>query len=233
MSQFDLPIEELAKMAIQKPDDFGYWGDEEMFVTWGFSGHNQTAISPILDQANFRAACDQLMTKYPDDFRIESFRHWACSWVEQLVCRILAHKERGFVKDNITEAFIEAIELHKSKDDYPILDEQIFSEMEAEAIINCISDLPRYMLDMIDEDDPYWVTDVIECLENDLNVYICPDAELYPKDSEILMAVYIKELWNPDQIDLWEEFCVENNLEFPPKKKNPNQLTLFGDNDDK
>ena len=29
-------ISKLAEMALKKPDDFGYWGYEDMFKTWGF-----------------------------------------------------------------------------------------------------------------------------------------------------------------------------------------------------
>lgn len=230
MSKYNLP--QLAEMAVQKPEDFGYWGDQEMFVTWGFSGHDLTPMSPILSKANFKAISEELMTKYPDDFRIENYKHWACGWVDRLVCRVLIHKDKGFVEENITKAFSEAIDYHLSLEDYGVIDENLYSEMEAEAVIECITDLPKYLLDMIDQDDAFWVDKIIHSLYENLNVEIYPDAEIYPKDSEILMAVYIEQLWNQENIDLWEDFCVTNNLEFPPKKTNPNQLTLFGDNND-
>lgn len=223
------PITELAKMALQKPEDFGYWGDEDMFVTWGFTGHDRTGASKILEEANFKAISEDLMSKYPNDFRIEHYGHWACGWVDRLVCRILHHKDKGLVEENITEAFAKAIEYHIQLEDYPIFDENLYSEMEAEEVFRSITDLPNYLLDMIDQDDPFWVDKILHSLYENLNVYIDPDAEIYPKDSEILMAVYIEQLWNPETIDLWEDFCSTNNLEFPPKKNNPNQLNLFGD----
>lgn len=216
-------------MALKKPDDFGYWGDEEMFVTWGFSGHDRTGMAKILEEANFKAISEDLMTKYPDDFRIEHYRHWACGYVDRLVCRILIHKDKGIIEENITEAFAKAIEHHIELEDYPIFDENLYSEMQAEEILRSITDLPNYLLDMIDQDDAFWVDKILHSLYENLNVYIDPDAEIYPKDSEILMAVYIEQLWNPENIELWEEFCSQNNLEFPPKKNNPNQLKLFED----
>lgn len=216
-------------MALKKPEDFGYWGEEEMFVTWGFSGHDQSAMSKIFEQANFKAISEDLISKYPDDFRIERYRHWACSWVERLVCRILVDENKGLVQSNITEAFARAIDYHIQLDDYPIFDENLYSEMQAMAIIECISDLPEYLANMINQDDAFWVDKIIHCLSENLNVYIDPDADVYPKDDEILMAVYLEQLWNPEEIDLWEDFCSRNNLEFPMKKKNPNQLSLFED----
>lgn len=214
-------------MALKKPEDFGYWGDEDMFVTWGFTGHDRTGMAKILEEANFKAISEDLMTKYPDDFRIEHYRHWACGWVDRLVCRILIHKDKGFVEENITEAFAKAIEYHIQLEDYPIFDENLYSEMQAEEIFKCITDMPKYLLDMVDQDDAFWVDKVLHSLYENLNVYIDPDAEIYPKDDEILMAIYIEQLWNTENIDLWEDFCSRNNLEFPPKKKNPNQLSLF------
>ena len=231
MTIFNSPIEKLAEMALTKPDDFGYWGSEDMFLTWGFSGHDKTGMSKNLELSNFKVISEDLITKYPEDFRIETYGHWACSWVERLVCKVL-NIPNDFSEENITDAFKAAINWHKELEDYPIADENDYSEMQAADIILSITDMPQYLKDMIDEDNPDWVFKIIECLEQELDIYIDPDAELYPKDNDVLMAVYIKELWNPETIYLWEDFCETNNLEFPPKKKNPNQLNLFGENDE-
>lgn len=222
-------LTELARSALQKPSDFGYWGDEEMFVTWGFTGHDKTAASKILEEANFKAISDDLLTRFPNDFRIERYKHWATGWVERLVCRILIHKDKEIVDENISEAFNEAMRYHEMLDDYPIIDETLYADMETLEIIQVMTDLPNYLLEMIDTEDPDWVQKMLESLYENLNVAICPDAESWPKDNEILMAIYSKELWNPENIEAWEDFCSENKLEFPPKKKNPNQLNLFGE----
>lgn len=226
----NMPVEKLAEMSLTRPDDFGYWGDHEMFSTWGFAGHNLTGMSSILEQANFKFACDTLIKQYPDDFRIERYSHWAAGWVEQLVCKVLLHKDVGIINNNISDAFKASVNLLITLQEDPVLDENIYYDMKAEVIFESIRDIPTYLLNMINVEDYDWVIKIIECLEQDLNIYIDPDAELYPKDSDILMAAYIKELWNPENIDLWEGFCQDNNLEFPPRKKNPNQLNLFGEN---
>lgn len=225
----NIPIEKLAEMAIQKPEDFGYWGDKEMFVTWGFTGHDRSAMSKILENANFVAISDDLIRKYPDDFRVEQYKHWACGWVDRLVCKVLLHKDGGFVRENITEAFIAAMDYHERLQDEGIISDELYYGYQAEEILRSISDLPKYLSDMIDQDSPFWVDTVLSTLEYEMNVYIDPDADVWPKDSEILMAVYMSELWNTENIHLWEDFCFENKLEFPPKRKNKNQLSLFGE----
>jgi hypothetical protein len=224
----DTPIEKLAEMALQKPEYFGYWGDEDMFVTWGFTGHDRTRDSYILENANFKAISEELMEKFPDDFRIENYSHWACGWVDRLVCKILIHKDKRFVDENITEAFRAAIRIHEVLDDYPVYDENLYSEMQVEEIYSFMNDLPSPILDMVDQYDENWVAKIVEQLEID-GVYIDPDASIYPKDDEILEAIYRAEIWNPENIEDWEEWCDTNGFEYPPKKKNPNQLSLFGE----
>jgi len=223
---FKTPITELAELALKKPDDFGYWGPKDMFVTWGFTGHDNSGASTILDEANFKAICDDLMTRFPNDFRIEHYNHWAVGWVDRLVCRILIHKDKEFIDDNISEAFVEAIKYHTMLADYPIIDETLYADMEALEISKVISDLPIYMSDMIDTDDETWLVKVLASMY-DSNIEICPDAGIWPTDNDILMAVYTEQLWNTENIALWEDFCSENGLELPSKKPNPNQLRLF------
>jgi hypothetical protein len=181
-----------------------------------------------LEEANFKAISDDLLTRFPNDFRIEHYNHWACGWVDRLVCKILIHKDKEIVDENISEAFLEAMKYHEMLDDYPVIDETLYADMETLEIFKVMSDLPTYLLDMIDTDDDNWLHKMLEALYND-NVYISPDGESWPTDSEILMAIYTEQLWNTENIDLWEDFCSRNSLEFPPRKNNPNQLSLFGE----
>ena len=37
-----------AKDGLQKPEDFGYWGSEDMFKTWGFCGVDKNRDSDLL-----------------------------------------------------------------------------------------------------------------------------------------------------------------------------------------
>ena len=219
-------IVEMAEKALTKPDDFGYWGPKDMFVTWGFTGHHLTGMSTILDKANFKVIRDDLMQEFPNNFRIENYTHWAAGYVDQLVCRVL--KEPGEVtEENITEAFEAAIAWHVKLDDYPVLDEFLYSEMDMLANFKFINDLPyKYMFN---ENDSDWQGKLLESLEVNMNFYVSMDSCSIPNDWDIMMAAYKAELWDPENIDVWEDFCKDNGLEFPPRKKNINQLSLFGD----
>lgn len=42
-----------AKDALEKPEDFGYWGNDQMFNTWGFCGIDKNRDSKILEESNF------------------------------------------------------------------------------------------------------------------------------------------------------------------------------------
>lgn len=216
-----------AKDGLTKPEDFGYWGSDDTFKTWGFCGIDKHRDSGVLDRSNFEVITKDLMSKYPEDFRIEGYGHWAVGHVDRLVCRILKNERDGLIEENITDAFREAMDWQDNLKDYPIANESHFSEMEYEEIIDSIKHLPYYLTSMINTDEDDWYYTVYEELAVNMNCEFCPDAQIYPKDNEILMAVYSRELWNEEEIELWEDFCLENNLQFPPKKKDPNQLSLF------
>ena len=63
-----------------------------------------------------------------------------------------------------------------------------------------------------------------------MDVELSVDAGAYPKDDEILMALYNLQLWNSNAIEEWNEWTDRNGLErIPFIKENPNQLKLFED----
>lgn len=219
------PITKLAELALKKPDDFGYWGSKDMFVTWGFTGHDETGMARVLERANFKTISESLLEEFPNDFRIENYSHWACGHVDRLVCRILK-EPGGIIEDNITEAFKAAIDWHISLENYPVADENVYSEMEVAEIFYWLNDLP--FREMFDE-NPSWREKLLESLYVNFDAYISPDGDAYPKDEDIYMAAYLANLCNSERLDLWEDFCSENGLELPSKKPNPNQLNLFED----
>ena len=81
-------IEKYAKQATKRPDDFGYWGSDDMFNTWGFTNIDQNRDSDVLERANFKYITEELMAIFPDDYRIETYNHWAVGSVDRLVCRV-------------------------------------------------------------------------------------------------------------------------------------------------
>ena len=116
--------------AIEKPEDFGYWGPKDTFVTWGFCGVDKTRDSEPLQLSNFKVISSDLMEKFPNDFRIETYRHWAVGSVDRLLCRVLKEQELGIVIDNITDAFKAAMLWQDKLQSYPIADEEDYMEME-------------------------------------------------------------------------------------------------------
>tara|TARA_R100000458_G_scaffold57613_2_gene64059 strand:- start:8 stop:523 length:516 start_codon:yes stop_codon:yes gene_type:complete len=77
--------------------------------------------SDILTQSNWRVALKKLDPSGKSvDVEIHRFGHWACGWWEALCV----------AKDS--EAWETVMELHESLHDYPVLDEEHYSEMETE-----------------------------------------------------------------------------------------------------
>lgn len=222
-------IDKLAGMALQKPDDFGYWGSEDTFVTWGFCGIDQNRASSVLERSNFEVITKDLINRFPDDFRIEGYKHWLVGHVDRLVCRVLK-TPNSFIDENITDAFRAAMFWHEKLMDYPIADEDHYSDMEFEEMIDTFKQMPKYLLDLINTSNDDWAEKIYHELISNMNVELSADAELYPNDDEILEAVYNLQMWNKDNIEGWSEFIDINNLEpIPYKKVNPNQLNLFED----
>lgn len=221
-------IEELASMALKKPEDFGYWGPKDMFKTWGFSGIDDTSQS-ILEKSNFEVISKDLMERFPGDFRIETYKHWVVGSIDRLVCRILL-SEGDVTENNISPSFIAAMEWQERLMEYSVADEHDYLNKEYESVIESIKELPSYLLDLIDTSDSNWADFIYNELAINMNLEIVPDAGLYPKDEDILMAVYNIQYWNKENIEGWTEFIERNNLEpIPTRQYNPNQLNLFED----
>lgn len=129
-----------AREALTRPDSFLYYGDLNMFVTWGYS-ISQTRDSSLLDLSNYRCLLADVTAHLeregldPGEY-IEETRssHWLCGWIEQLAVRVLVDESRGIVPDNITSAFrwlaSAASYLHS---DYPVWNDEDHSQLEFEA----------------------------------------------------------------------------------------------------
>ena len=215
-----------AAQALKKPEDFGYWGYDDMFLTWGFTGIDKNDASDLLEQSNFEVISKQLMEEYPDDFRIETYKHWAVNSVDRLVCRIL--KEPGeIVNLNITDAFRTAMDWHNELDNYSIADEEHYLRMEFDYAIELIKDMDSDLLQLINTESEDWAEDIYYQLTMNMGIDIVNE---YVKNDDIQMSVYVMQLWNLDAIEEWNEWTDRNNLErIPFRKENPNQLKLFED----
>ena len=224
-----------ANDGLQRPNDFGYWGSNDTFVTWGFCGIDKHRDSKILDLSNFSVITRNLMNRFPDDFRIEGFGHWAVGHTDRLVVRIL--KQDGPVnEENITDAFRAAMEWQDELLDYPVANDEHYSEMIYQDAIEIIRDIPSYLKSLIREDAEDWEDLVWQYLANYEDLIIDSDAELYPDDHQILAGIFHYGLMVKDEDDTynsWNEYCIENNYDnliVTPEKimqMNPLQSTLF------
>lgn len=237
-SDFDYSenILKCAKDGLQKPEDFGYWGSEDMFKTWGFCGVDKNRDSNLLEISNFEVITKDLMSKFPLDFRIENYSHWMVGNVDRLVCRILKY-EIPFIdqvkQEDITAAFISAMEWLDQLRDYPVADEGDYSDKEYEQSIAEIIEWDKDNPGMIHKDNlsiENWAERICYELENE--GYSYSEDSYYP-DEAIYKAIYKLGLQNEEQYGKWVEFCEKNNLDMPASfenemsKNNPNQLKLF------
>ena len=238
-----LDIVKLAEQALQKPDDFGWWGSDQMFVSWGWAGIDQHNASDAIQIVNFELITKDLMSRFPDDFDIVGLRHWAVGHVDRLTCRILINPDNGINIDNITEAFCASMEWLIQLDDYPIVDDDKLHEYCVEETIQWIEqEIPFDVyvkeskrdtaeaifaeISSIDDYDPVgWVLD-----------------GMYPTEEVIRYAAYDLSLCSAEHRDVWDEWVEEQGL--PPiywgdnfgapanvMHKIDGQLSLFGDDD--
>lgn len=129
----EMTIEEAAQEAA------GNWRDFECFVWWRrdeiedpenwaiFYTHHRD--SGLLDQSNahvINTALEPFTDGDEPDVVMESHNHWAVGSIEGFSLRV-------FRDGQITDAFRKYHELAEAMDQYPILDESHYSEMELDA----------------------------------------------------------------------------------------------------
>ncbi len=128
----------LAKQALEKPSDFGWWGFDEMFDTWGFSGIDMNRDSDILQISNYHAAIKDCKHEFGEDvwdenFQCVGFGHWAVGHVDRVCVKILNNSiaHDSITEDDITEYFKYIVDIAVYlAEEYPILDEQDYSERQ-------------------------------------------------------------------------------------------------------
>ena len=225
-----------AKDGLQKPEDFGYWGSKDMFKTWGFCGVDKNRDSDLLEISNFEVITRDLISKFPNDFRIENYSHWMVGNVDRLVCRILKY-ELPFIdqvnEKDITTAFIAAMEWLDQLNDYPVADEGDYSDKQYEQGIKEIIEWDKENPGIIYKDNlniEHWADRIWYELGNDGYSF---EDNYFPSDEVIYKVIYKLGLQNEEQYNKWVEFCEKYNLDMPASfenemsKNNPDQLKLF------
>jgi len=209
MNEYVENIEKYAKQATTKPEDFGYWGSEDMFDTWGFTNIDQNRDSDPLEKANFKYITEDLMGSFPEDYRIESYAHWAVGNVDRLTCRIYEEDRK-----TIALPFVLAMEWLDKLDEYPVADEDTYDKMIDDDNVDSIEFWNTISPGYIDTDEnPDWAYEVYH--ELDINMGIDVRHSGF-KDDDILMAIYQLQIWSPEKFMEWYAFCDQNGMERPP-----------------
>lgn len=118
--------------------------------------------SDLLDQSNWEVAIKRL--KDSENVEIVRFGHWACGWIEYLCVT------EGTKEANVGE------EIEEQLDNYPILDEEHFSELEQkeanEVWVNCFNNQER--LEYIrNNKDQFYFHDMVDLMRCVRGKYFC------------------------------------------------------------
>lgn len=204
-------MEKLAAKALEKPSDFGWWGREEMFDSWGWAGIDKHRDSTILELSNFEIIYQDLKSKFPDDVDQVRIGHWAVGHCDRTIIRVLIDPENGPVDSNITQAFWEAMDWHNHLLDYPIASDEHYDQMTYDASITFISDhMPSMIGYSVSRKDASEA--IYEHLVYDMNVMIEIDADYYPSDIDMTMAAYNLGYIDSTYKEEWDEFVAECGL---------------------
>jgi hypothetical protein len=208
--RYQVLAEQAVKESSNRPN-FAYFGDLELGKSWAFV-IARSRDSELLEESNFATVKNDLEKQFPGDVENVHSSHWAVGWVDELAVRMLDKKGK------VTPAGIAALEWQEKLDDYPVADEEDYSEREAEATIDNIMfegniDRPRA------EEVYGWLANFNQrTLENR------DDRGGYPSKEDIEEALkrlgYIKD----DDTEEWGQPRPAS----PRPPDDPSQLKLFG-----
>jgi len=199
----------LAEMALTKPSDFGWWGREEMFESWGFAGINKNRDSDLIEISNFDFITKDLMNQFPDDFEVVNMGHWAVGHVDQLIVRVLKDENANITSDNITEAFEAAMDwVDQIRNVYPIACDECYFDLVAEKVFEYTkSNIPPQI--HIEEDYELAAAEILSILEQDESYDY---DNTVPTDEQMLMAAYELRWCSYEEKEFWDEFAEWNSL---------------------
>ena len=129
----DSVLEEFVRESLERPSDAGFW-DEELYVTHTLAMHTPAwylTDDYIIGQANYRAALEELSEVGAEAATVG---HWTYSQFECIKVPMLT--EDGA----ITAAAVALWNIHMRLQDYPMLDEQLWSELEWEVNDRAMTD---------------------------------------------------------------------------------------------
>lgn len=129
----DSELEAFVRESLERPSDAGFW-DEELYVTHTLAFHTPAwhlTDDYIVEQANYRVALEELSEVGAEAATVG---HWTYSQFECIKVPMLT--EDGA----ITAAAVALWNIHMRLRDYPVLDEQLWSELEWEVNDRAMTD---------------------------------------------------------------------------------------------
>jgi hypothetical protein len=164
----------------QKFHDFCWYRQPEDAEQWTIV-YTRNRDSALLNQSN-AAAIDKAMEPFTEgeDVVSEHHSHWACGWVDGYAIRV-------YRDGQVTEAFKTYHGLSERMAQYPVLDDEDYSEREMEAALDNIKDAAWRLKNeyALPED---WESEVYRWLSDNDEVENTDDTGFYPSDEQLLAA---------------------------------------------
>lgn len=193
----DSEIQKWIADALKRPSDFGYGGDnEQMFETWTLGPVIQHRNSDILDKSNAKSMIATLESdpSLSEDWEVVSCGHWAVGWVEHLSFRVVDEDGNPSRVARVIKGFFDAIE------EYPILDEEDFSQMEYDDTLENIEN--HYLRTKFHDDVPEdWASQMFSWFwDNDQSaVEPCDGGGGYPDNKQFEVCARELGFWDTSE----------------------------------
>lgn len=128
-----------AKMSVkeqllQMPEYFVYFGEVPLGETWGMGPMTDGRDADLITKANGISLKEALSERpeFAEKWCIESFNHWAVGWIENVLYEVV--DEDG----ELSEIAQFLLDWQMKLDDYPIMDEELHSQLEYDNALEVI-----------------------------------------------------------------------------------------------
>jgi hypothetical protein len=130
----------------RKFDSFSWWERPKDSDNWALFPHSHRD-SGLLDQANAQAL-QKLLEPFtegddPDVF-FPRMNHWAVGWCDHVALRVLKDGQP-------TEAFREWLQIQERLENYPVLDDTLYGELEYDATVENIREVGRWAKNEVED----------------------------------------------------------------------------------
>lgn len=95
--------------------------------------------SDTLARSNFEVIRTDLEDRFPEDVTVETFRDWAYGWTEHVLVRVERPGQGRELPRVPTDAWLEAVAWLDRLEDYPVADEEHWSALEEEELLEYVT----------------------------------------------------------------------------------------------